>query len=577
MVNKGKPKRFSRITVLAIVIFILALFLIIRLSFLQIVRGSLYTALASGQHTIYKNLHPTRGEIFVYRQDYPLNKNLYPIATNEERYEVYAVPKDIKNPKILSQAVSQILNLDEPALYAKFLKEDDPYEPVMHYVKEEQVVSLKALEYPGLGFAPEESRLYPEGYIYSHITGFLGIVDDQRVGQYGLEGAIEHILAGVPGEISLETDILGNWIPVSKKSLKQAVNGSDLILTIDNSIQFFACSALKQGIEKYGAESGSIIVMDPKTGAVLALCVYPNFDPNNYSKVKNINIYKNQVTTGSYEPGSIYKAITMAAALDAGAVTPETTYEDKGEVKIDVYTIRNSDLKAHGVQTMLGVLEKSLNTGAIFAMRQLTPEIFRDYVIRFGFGEPTGIELSPESYGNISSLDKGHEIYAATASYGQGITVTPIQMLTSFTPIANQGMLIKPHIIAKIIKPEGQVTKTKPQAPVQVISPETAARISAMLVAVVNNGYSKKAGVPGYYVGGKTGTAQVPEKGKRGYSEDLTIHSFIGFAPVDNPRFIALVKFDYPKNIRFAADSAAPTFGKIAKFILNYYEVPPNE
>ncbi|NQU77573.1 penicillin-binding protein 2 [Candidatus Falkowbacteria bacterium] len=577
MVSERKKFKLDRISALAIVIFILGCFLVLQLFNIQVVRGEVYTALASGQHKIYQNLNPTRGQIFIKRNDYNINNNLYPIATNEKRHEIYAIPEKITNPVKLSREVAQILNLNEEELKAKFIKEDDPYEPVLKYATDEQVAQVKALESPGLGFVPQDFRLYPEANIYGHLTGFLGFDENRRVGQYGLEGAAEEILAGQEGKLSLETDTLGNWIPTSKKDIvKEAIPGSHLVLTIDNAIQFNACFALKEGVEKYGADSGSIAIMDPKTGAILALCGYPDFDPNNYSKVEDINVYKNQVVAESYEPGSIFKPITMAAALDSLSVTPETTYDDTGEVKIDVYTLRNSDQKAHGIRNMIQVLEESLNTGAIFAMRQAGQEVFTDYVKKFNFGKPTGISLSPESPGDISSLDKRGEIYAATASYGHGITATPLQMLTAYTAIANGGILVKPYIIAETINPDGSKTKTEPKSLGRVLSAKTASNLSAILVSVIRNGHAGKAGVTGYYVGGKTGTALVPKKDARGYS-DLTIHSFVGFAPVDNPRFLAIVKLDHVKNVSYAADSTGPIFGKIAKFILNYYEIPPDE
>jgi len=573
--SNDKQVNDSRITILAIVIFILAVFLILCLFRIQVLKGESYTVAASKQHKIYQNLSPIRGEVFVERKDYKSNNGLYPIIVNEEVYEVYANPTIIKEPRNLSQEIAKILELDEEKLYEKFQKENDTDELVMRSVSEEKVAQLQKIKYEGLGFRPEQNRFYPEANIYSHITGFLGYDEDKRVGQYGIEGGRENILAGESGQVAMEKDISGNWIPTSQKLLTEVVDGSDLVLTIDNSIQYFVCDALKKGIEKYGAPSGSITIMNPKTGAILAMCGYPDFDPNNYSKVDNINVYKNQTITESYEPGSIFKPITMAAAIDLRAVTPETTYEDTGEVKIDIYTLKNSDKKAHGQPNMIRVLDESLNTGAIFAMRQIGPNKFKDYVKKFGFGESTGIELGPEAIGNISSLEKSGEIYAATASYGQGITVTPIQMLAAFSAIANKGMLIKPYIIAKIINPNGEVTETKPQQVRQVISAETATTIRAMLVSVVKSGHANKAGVPGYYVAGKTGTAQVAKKG--GYSENLYIHSFVGFAPVDDPVFLALVKLDYPTAVNYAADSAAPIFGQIAKFILNYYQVPPDE
>ena len=264
----------------------------------------------------------------------------------------------------------------------------------------------------------------------------------------------------------------------------------------------------------------------------------------------------------------------MAAGIDAGKVEPETTYIDEGEVKVGPYKIRNSDLKAHGEQTMTQVLEKSLNTGMIFVEQELGKNTFINYVNRFGFGEITDITLDTEMSGDLSSLDKRGDIYAITASYGQGITATSLQLVTAFSSFANRGYLPKPYIISEIISEDGKIEKIKPQNVREVINPKTASLITGMLISVVENGYGEKAKVDGYYIGGKTGTAQVASK-SGGYGEN-TVHSFIGFGPVSNPRFVMLVKLDSPKGVRFASDSVTPLFGQLAKYLLNYYQISPD-
>lgn len=578
ILNNGQrqQKEFGRISFLAFFIFVLSLLLIFRLFNLQVLQGSFYAALASGQYNIYKDLNPKRGDIFLKERRAGSNRELFPIATSVELNLVYAVPKFILNPKETAKTLAPILDLSEEELAIRLSKLDDPYEPLAHQVPEEKVEQVKALDLEGVGFIPETARFYPEKSLFSHVSGFLGYVEDNRVGQYGLEGFFDNELAGKRGKLFLEKDMLGNWIPTGAKTLTRAENGSDLVLTLDRSIQFMALTELKKAIEKYGARSGTVIIMEPKTGAILALSNWPDFDPNDYSKVDNIGIYKNQAIAGAYEPGSIFKVITMAAGLDAGRVNPETEYKDEGEVKFADHTIRNSDHKAHGIQTMTQVLEKSLNTGAVFVMRQVGAPVFKKYVEDFGFGSLAGIEMDGEANGDISSLSEPSEIYPITASFGQGISVTPIQMLTAFGSIANQGLLVKPYIVAKIIKPDGTVIETETKPIRQVISPKSAIQLKAMLVSVIRNGHGKKAGVAGYYVGGKTGTAQVPKRDGRGYSDE-TIHSFIGFAPVDNPVFVALIKLDNPRAVKFAADSTTVVFSQIAQFMLQYYGIPPTE
>ncbi|MEK7537619.1 MAG: penicillin-binding transpeptidase domain-containing protein, partial [Patescibacteria group bacterium] len=265
---------------------------------------------------------------------------------------------------------------------------------------------------------------------------------------------------------------------------------------------------------------------------------------------------------------------TMAAALNEGKVTPETTYTDTGQVRIGNFTIKNSDGHANGVQTMYEVLEKSLNTGAIFAMEQVGPAKFADYVQAFGFGSPTKIDLD-EAGGDISGLKTGKEIYAATGAFGQGMTVTPLQLAAAYGALANGGKLMQPYVVDRIRKPDGAEVVTQPKEVRAVISTQTSATISAMLVRVVQNGHGKRAGVPGYFVAGKTGTAQIPDPATGTYMKDLTIGTFAGFAPVEDPQFVMVVQLIKPRDVQFAESSAAPLFGNLAKFLMLYLHIPP--
>ncbi|MFZ5364261.1 MAG: peptidoglycan D,D-transpeptidase FtsI family protein, partial [Patescibacteria group bacterium] len=406
--------------------------------------------------------------------------------------------------------------------------------------------------------------------------GFVGVKDDKKIGQYGLEGYFEEELGGVQGFLSSEKDVAGRWIPISGREWQKAEDGADIVITIDRNIEYFACGKLEEAVKRHDADGGTVVIMDPKTGAILAMCSYPNFNPNEYAKVEDINIFNNPTIFYQYEPGSIFKAITIAAALDTGKIAPTTTYVDEGEIKVDDRTIKNSDLKAYGTQTMTQVLENSLNTGSVFAVSQIGPEIFKKYVEDFGFGEKTGVELDFENAGNINSLSKRGKIWSATGSFGQGISVTPIQIVAAFSAIANGGKLVKPYIVDRIIKSDGEVIKTEPKVIHQAISGRTSTLLGGMLVSVIENGHGKKAGVQGYYVAGKTGTAQVAKKDGSGYEKDVTIGSFVGFAPVEDPKFVMLTKIDHPRSTIWAEATAAPLFGEIAKFMLNYLKVPPS-
>lgn len=575
--KKSRQQEDKRLIFLISVFFLFALLMIVRLFNIQILQHSFYEALASGQHDIYTELFPKRGEI--YMQDTSANKKsskLYPYAINQELTLVYAQPKNVEEPEEVAEKIAPILELEKGDILLKLSKKDDPYEPLKHEVEDSVVDEIKELDLKGIGFAKESVRFYPEKNIGAHVLGFVGFKENERCGQYGLEGYFDGKLKGKEGFLKTEKDVSGSLIGIAERNFKSAQDGSDLVLTLDHTIQFMACDLLSKEALRHGAEGGSLIIMNPETGAVLAMCNYPDYNPNDYSEVENINLFNNSAIFNQYEPGSVFKAITMAAALNEKKVNPNTIYNDEGSVKIGPYTIKNSDGESYGLQTMTEVLEKSLNTGAIFAAEQVGREVFRKYLKEFGFGKLTGIELDTEASGDISSLDKNGDIYTATASFGQGITVTPLQMVTAFSTIANGGKLVKPYIVDKIIRYNGEEIKTQPQIVSQVISPRSATLLGGMLVSAVRNGYGKKAGVPGYYIAGKTGTAQVPHPEKKGYS-DKTIHSFVGFGPVDNPVFAMIVKLDDPKDVKFAADSAAPLFGQLADFLLKYYQVPPEE
>jgi len=547
--------------------------IVIRLFSLQVLQYGFYKALAEGQHSLYEKLFPTRGN--VYMTEFGTDK-LYPLATNEPLKLVYANPSQItKDPEEVARMLAPILDMDQGVVYERVSKKEDLYEPLKHAVRDADIQKITALGLKGIEFADEQVRMYPEGRYGSHLVGFLGYDGDVRKGQYGIEGAFDTELTGTVGSLQAEKDAAGRWIAIGSRTLIPAQDGDDIVLTIDRVIEHEACAKLDAAVQKHGADGGSVVIMDPTTGAILAMCGSPDFDPNDYTDVDDAKVYANPAIFSQYEPGSVMKGITMSAALDQGVVTPNTTYTDEGFVKIASYTIKNSDGKANGVQTMTQVLEKSLNTGAIFAMRQTGATVFASYLEKFGFGKQTDVELQGESAGDISTLALGKEIYAATASYGQGITVTPLQLTAAFGAIANRGELMKPYVVKEVRHADGTVTTTQPTKVRSAISAQTATTVTAMLVNVVQNGHGTRAGVAGYYIAGKTGTAQIPKTDGPGYQEDVTIGSFAGFGPVEDPRFVMVVRIDKPRDVQFAESSAAPLFGEIASFILHYYEVPP--
>lgn len=593
-----------------------------RLFDLQIISHADYRAAADGGYLYSKKLIPKRGEIFVRDLKGSLTisegaikledgSKLFPAVTNREYATVYAIPKHIADPAKTAELLAPLLgyvnsetdqqptetpdddgtspkqehNNEMPKeeivdqlelLKSKLSKPEDLYEVLRRKVDFETVEKIRELSIGGIGFSPEWYRTYPEKGLGGQLFGYVGYRGEELRGLYGLEGYYNEILKGKEGSLRLETDARGALIPIGDKRVVDAIDGDDLVLTIDRTVQIVACDRLMSWVAKHEADGGTVIILNPKTGALLAMCSVPDFDPENYRE-HTLRSYNNPAIFSPYEPGSIFKPITMAIGIELGLVDPNTVYTDTGSVTLNSFTIKNSDYKAHGKQTMTDVLNKSLNTGVIFVAKKIGIERFRSYVRDFGFGSLTGIEMDTEVPGTISSLQEKREIYLATASFGQGITVTPLQIASAFGALANGGNLMQPYIVDEIIKPDGKRKKTQPKIIRRVISERTATLVGGMLVTVVRKGHGKRAGVDGYFIAGKTGTAQVPKKDGRGYDPHITIGSFVGFAPVDDPKFVMLVKIDRPRSVQWAESSAAPLFGELAEFLLHYLEIPPGE
>ncbi len=530
------------------------LFLVVilsRLIFLQVLKGDFYKALSQGLHNYFGETQVERGEIFL--------KNGEPLAINIDFPLVFASPKEIKDVEKTAQILNQTLNLEENFILEK-LKTDNFYSVIKKRLSQEEATKLKNLNLEGIYLGEEKGRYYPQETLSSQLIGFLGAGEK---GQYGLEEFYDEILGG-------------------ENEFRKTKKGSDLILTIDYNIQFEAEKLLKEAKENLEIEKGQIIVMEPDSGKIIALADFPNFNPNQYEEVAregNLEIFKNIVTQELFEPGSVFKPFTMAAALNEEKITLQTTYRDPGEIKIGGYTIYNYEKRKYpGEISMTEVLEKSINTGAVFVQKELGGKLLLKYIERFGFFEPTGIDI-PEIYSQNTELKKGYEINFATASYGQGIGITPIQLAQAYCTIANGGKLVRPYIVEKILE-DGAETQKQPAEfeERQVISSKTVSQLTAMLVSVVENGFGKRAHIPGYYIAGKTGTAQVSfaalKIDKEGYSEK-TIQTFAGFAPAFNPKFLILVKLDNPKT-KTAEYSAVPIFHDLAEYIIHYWQIPPD-
>ena len=563
-----------RVHLLSAVVIALFLIVLLKLFQVQVINHNFYKALAQNQYEFFQKLIPERGEIFI---NDAYSDKIYPLAVNKELNLVYAVPKDIINKKETAAKLSELLEIEEADIFKIINKENDPYEVIKNKVQDEVVEKIKNENIIGIKTSPEIIRYYPGNYLAASVIGFVGYSGHEKVGQYGIEGYYNERLKGTMGFLELEKDSSGKWITFGSKSSQSSKDGDDIILTIDQTIQYISETKLEEAAIKYGAESGNLIVMDPKTGAIIAMAQYPNYNPNEYFKEEDMSVFLNSSIHNVYEPGSIQKPITMAIGLDLGKINPSTTYVDKGVLKIDGWTIRNSDGESNGRQNMTQVLEKSLNTGAVFIQQRVEKKDFYNYLRLFKLNELTGIGINGEAKGSLSNLDNKRDISYATASYGQGISVTPLAILTAISSFANDGKLMKPYIVSEFIGADGHSEKNEPKVVSQVVSPKTASLVSAMMTSVIKNGHAKQAGVKGYKLAGKTGTAQIPKKEGGGYEEDKTIHTFVGFGPIPNPRFSILVKLDSPTNAPYAANTVAPVFSELAQELINYYNIPMTE
>ena len=544
--------------------------IISRLFFLQILERKLYEAQALGQQTNFNNIIGSRGQIFCENSQETKGSRgsgeVKSLAINKNSWTISANPKDIPDKAIFAGILSKYIDQSQDQILSE-LSGSNPYVIIKKDLSSEELNKIKILDLKGLSWKNEPDRFYPQEQMASQMLGFLG---GGGSGQYGVEGYYDDILKGKSG-IQQEKSGLDSILSDDRVI---SLDGSDIYLAIDYNIQFQAEDLLKKEQIKDDIDSGQIIVLKPDTGKILALANFPSFNPNQYSREKDLDIFQDSAVQKLFEPGSIMKPFTMAAALNEGKITPDTTFIDTGVLVFGKYSIHNFANEVYGKQTMTQVLENSINTGAVFAEQQIDHKLFFDYMDKFGFISKTGVDLQGEVYSRNESLKSGSDINFATASFGQGIELTPMQIARGFCAIANGGKLVKPYIVEKIVSGKDEIY-TKPEISDQVVSQQTISQLNSMLINVVDKGFNGVAKIPGYYLAGKTGTAQVPLRDGKGYETDKTIQSFVGYGPAFNPQFLILVKLDNPK-VPKSALSAVPVFKQLAQYIINYWQIPPD-
>ncbi|MFA7192330.1 MAG: penicillin-binding protein 2 [Candidatus Paceibacterota bacterium] len=561
----------TRIKIVSGFIFLFACILVGKLFLVQIVHQNEYSEKADRQYSTPSGNVFNRGTIFFTKKD----GNLVAAGAMMSGFKIAIKPKDIKDPEDLYKKLDPYITMDHDTFIAKATKKNDPYEEVATRLPKETVDEIEKLSIPEVSVFKEKWRFYPGGELASQTLGFIAYKGDELTGQYGLERYYNKTLSKPKDQSYV------NFFAEVFSDIKDTFTGEetgDVITTIEPGVEQTLESEMRKTLETWSGDQVGGIIMNPNNGEIYAIMGAPDFNLNEFGKVASPSVYRNPLVENVYEFGSVIKPLVMAAAIDKGVVTPETTYTDTGSLIIEKRQIFNFDKKARGKNTtMQRVLDESLNTGMIFVERQMGHDSFRSYMKSYGIGEKTGIDLPNETSGLIKNLESPRDIEYATASFGQGIAVTPIEAVRSFAVLANGGNLVVPHLV-KQIRYENGLSKNIEYEPTRtgILKKESTDTITRMLVHVFESYGSGSYKIPRYSIATKTGTAQVAKDSGGGYYEDQHMHSFFGYFPAYEPKFVVFLFIRNPKGVNFASQTLIPPFVNITKFLLNYYDVAPD-
>ncbi len=560
-----------RLQLLSVFVVLIASLLLVRLYVVQVVRGEYYSDRADRQYVRPSSNLYDRGNIFFEDKE----KRLISAATIKSGFLVAINPSKIEDIKAVYKKLSTFIKIDEKTFTRRAEKKSDPYEEVAHHVSSDVAKKIEEQDIKGVRVYKERWRYYPGGSLASQTVGFVGFRGSEYAGRYGLEKYYEETLVREENSLYVNffAEIFAN-IQIFKNDTKRL---GDVVVTIEPSVQLFLEQKLKEITKKWNGKETVGIIINPKNGEIYALGVYPSFNLNAYSKVKNVSIYLNPLIESVYEMGSIVKPLTMAAGLDSGAVTANSTYYDAGHIKLDGYTISNYDGRGRGTVPMQQILSQSLNTGAAFVEREMGNESFSKYFSAYGIGDKTGIDLPGEVEGLVRNLKGSHDIEYATASFGQGIAITPIQTVRALSVLANGGSLITPHVGKEIKYKSGFSKSISFPEGKRVLKQETSEEISRMLVRVVDEALrGGTVALPRYSIAAKTGTAQIADPSSGGYYDDRYLHTFFGYFPAYDAQYLIFFLTLEPKGVRYASETLTAPFMDTVKFLINYYEVPPD-
>mgnify|MGYP001557829583 CR=1 FL=1 len=552
---------------------VFALILIGKLFLVQVVRSSDYSDRADRQYSTPSSNIFERGTIYFERKD----GQLVSAAMQTTGFKLAINPIKILDKEAVYNELAKIITINQDDFLTKAGKKNDPYEEIANYLTKEQADAIALLKIPGLTVYKEKWRFYPGANLASQSLGFVAYKGDELGGRYGLERQYNGELSRNKDNpyINFFAEVFSN---INDTLFSDEMLEGDVITTIEPSVQSFLEKTLEGVKEKYNIDSVGGIIMNPQDGSIYALSTKPDFDLNNFSKVTATSTFSNPLVENVFEFGSVVKPLVMAGALDAGVVTANTTYNDKGEVTIEKHQIFNFDKKARGPgTTMQDVLTQSLNTGMVFVEQQLGKVKLRDYLLSYGIKDKTGIDLPNETSGLVSNIiSSPREIEYANAAFGQGIALTPMEMIRALASLSNGGNLVVPHIVQKIKYNNGTEKSMTYKTTRVKISEATGTEITRMLVNAMDKNLGASGKLEHYSVAAKTGTAQVADSINGGYYTDRYTHSFTGYFPAYDPKFIIFLYAINPKGVPYAIQTWGDPFLSITNFLINYYEVPPD-
>lgn len=552
-----------RLRIVGLFICILISAIVVRLFYIQVLAPD---AFASNDYLRTIRITPLRGTI--------TDRHGEPLVINETRYVLFAEPKTfVQDKRDIVEDIDRILKIGEATLEAK-LDTDKSWVALDRDVSQKEKDRISKLDIHGLGFDETSRRFYPEASLSAHLVGFVGNDEDgDDVGYFGVEGYYNKDLEGLPGILKTERDVLGRPIVVGTQDKLKGENGRKLVLTIDKNTQRIAKQKLVKAVEQYQAQSGCVTVANPDTMEILAMTCIPDFDPLEYYEFTEKE-FKNPIVSDVFEPGSIFKPLVVASALEARVIKPDDIYNEKGPIKIGKYYIRTWNDEYHGKVNMSQILQNSSNVGMVHIGKKLGEKKLYESIEKYGFGAETGIDIQGEVASPLKKIDSWYKIDFATATIGQGIAVTQMQILTAFSSIINGGWLMKPYVVKEMVSESGDVKKIQPKKIRRVVSEKTSSEIRKMLHEVVLHGEANWKTPDGYEIGGKTGTAQIAVEGS--YDASKTNASFIGFVPVNDPKLIMLVTLHQPATSPWASETSAPLFFDIVKDLIVEYNISPN-